>query len=278
MQTIWLEDFLALAHTRNFTRAAATRNVTQSAFSRRIKALEHWFGADLVDRNAETFTLTPAGRLFLGKADELMKSISTLRTEAHGYRGERVLMIMSHSASICFLPSLKLTLQAKDIDVEIKMLISDEEDQGHYLRDGSCPLALTYRHGLIAQGSLIQSLPRREIARDELIIVGEPGYLATGGREITVPHVLSYLGKVAQLIDLSGFEIKAQAGTQAEIRARVLRGEGLGLILRAMVASDIAGGSMLQVCPNLAAEVLVDLVRGAATRPAAARIWAAFDH
>jgi len=275
MQSIWLEDFLALAHARNFTRAAAARNVTQSAFSRRIRALEHWFGAELIDREAESFMLTPAGRTFLAKADELMKSISAMRTEARGDRRDRVVMAMSHSASICFLPALKLTLQALGVDVLIKMLIVDEEELGHQLRDGTCALALTYRHPLVDRGQMIQSLPSREIARDDLIIVAAPGYLGTGLREITVPDVLSYLGRVAQLIDLSLFEIKAQAGTQSEIRERALRGEGFGLILRAIVAPDIAAGTLVAANPELGQPVHVDLVRGAAVRPPALRIWSA---
>ena len=35
----WLEDFLALARERSFSRAAELRHVTQPQFSRRIRAL-----------------------------------------------------------------------------------------------------------------------------------------------------------------------------------------------------------------------------------------------
>ncbi|MBL9048416.1 MAG: LysR family transcriptional regulator, partial [Tabrizicola sp.] len=45
MDLNWLEDFLALAESRSFSRAAEVRGVTQSAFSRRIRALEDWLGA-----------------------------------------------------------------------------------------------------------------------------------------------------------------------------------------------------------------------------------------
>jgi Bacterial regulatory helix-turn-helix protein, lysR family len=38
----WLEDFIALAHTRSFARAADLRSVIQPAFGRRIKSLEDW--------------------------------------------------------------------------------------------------------------------------------------------------------------------------------------------------------------------------------------------
>jgi len=40
MELAGLEDFGALIHAGNFSRAASTRYVTQPAFSRRIRALE----------------------------------------------------------------------------------------------------------------------------------------------------------------------------------------------------------------------------------------------
>ena len=61
METKWLEDFISLAETHNFSRSAALRHVTQPAFSRRIQSLENWLGIDLVDRTSYPTRLTPAG-------------------------------------------------------------------------------------------------------------------------------------------------------------------------------------------------------------------------
>ena len=43
----WLEDFLALAETGNFSRAAEARAIAQPAFSRHIRDLEDWVGVDV---------------------------------------------------------------------------------------------------------------------------------------------------------------------------------------------------------------------------------------
>ncbi|MGL4976364.1 MAG: LysR family transcriptional regulator, partial [Bosea sp. (in: a-proteobacteria)] len=40
MDIRWLQDFLTVAETGNFTRAAERRNASQAAFSRRIQSLE----------------------------------------------------------------------------------------------------------------------------------------------------------------------------------------------------------------------------------------------
>ena len=61
MNLLWLEDFLALTTTGNFSRAAAERNVTQPAFGRRIKALEEWLGVELFDRSSQPVRMTSTG-------------------------------------------------------------------------------------------------------------------------------------------------------------------------------------------------------------------------
>jgi DNA-binding transcriptional LysR family regulator len=64
MEIGWLEDFISLASTGNFSRSAEERNISLSAFSRRIRALEPWLGTDLIDRSRYPTTLTPAGHSF----------------------------------------------------------------------------------------------------------------------------------------------------------------------------------------------------------------------
>ena len=61
MELRWLQDFLMVAETGNFTRAAERRNTSQAAFSRRIKSLEAWLGFDLIDRSVYPTQLTAAG-------------------------------------------------------------------------------------------------------------------------------------------------------------------------------------------------------------------------
>ena len=68
MQTLWLEDFIALAQTRSLSRAAELRHVTHPAFGRRIRALEAWAGTPLLERGGSPVRLTPAGEVAAGVA------------------------------------------------------------------------------------------------------------------------------------------------------------------------------------------------------------------
>ncbi|MBG0810753.1 LysR family transcriptional regulator [Methylosinus sp. H3A] len=79
MELQWIDDFLALCQTRNFTRAAQARGTTQSAYSRRMQRLEEWLGAPLFDRERRPVTLTPAGEEFLSRAHRLRDEIFDAR-------------------------------------------------------------------------------------------------------------------------------------------------------------------------------------------------------
>jgi DNA-binding transcriptional LysR family regulator len=86
----WLRDFECLARTLNFTRAANERNITQSAFSRRIKALESWVGAPLINRAQYPVQLTEAGTQFLpvalGAVSQLTEQRQMIRDADRGGR------------------------------------------------------------------------------------------------------------------------------------------------------------------------------------------------
>src|SRR5438034_3050287 len=84
MELRWLQDFLMVAETGNFTRAAERRNTSQAAFSRRIKSLEAWLGFDLIDRSVYPTQLTPQGERFREHAGELLKQMLDTRDELGG--------------------------------------------------------------------------------------------------------------------------------------------------------------------------------------------------
>ncbi|MBW6391859.1 LysR family transcriptional regulator [Billgrantia antri] len=79
MELRWLEDFIALARTRHFSRAAEQQNVTQPTFSRRIKLLEEEMGTTLINRQTLPLSLTPAGEEFLGLCHDITQRVAESR-------------------------------------------------------------------------------------------------------------------------------------------------------------------------------------------------------
>ena len=64
--------FVSVAETGNFTKAAANHYISQTAITQQIHALEEIIGAKLFDRNSRPVTLTPAGKVFLKEAREIL--------------------------------------------------------------------------------------------------------------------------------------------------------------------------------------------------------------
>ncbi len=75
------EDLIALARTQSFVRAAELRHVTHPAFGRRIRALEVWAGAPLVERNRTPVQLTPEGEIMLRTAERTVEGVANARSQ-----------------------------------------------------------------------------------------------------------------------------------------------------------------------------------------------------
>lgn len=69
-----LRTFIAVAETKNFTRAGELVNRTQSAVSQQIKRLEGELGQELFKRGARSVSLTPHGEAFVPHARRLVKA------------------------------------------------------------------------------------------------------------------------------------------------------------------------------------------------------------
>ncbi len=116
MNLIWLDDFLALATTGNFSRAAEERHMTQPAFSRRIRALEEWLGVALFDRTTHPVTLTEAGQWFRTMAQDTLAHVARLPDEARAVvdaSAATLRIAATHALSLTFLPGWLRGLESR---------------------------------------------------------------------------------------------------------------------------------------------------------------------
>lgn len=108
MDVRWLQDFLTVAETGNFTRAAAIRNTSQAAFSRRIQSLEAWLGVALIDRSLFPTRLTSEGEQFRLHASEILRHVVDARAEVSGkthQRPEQIRIALPYALATARLPS-----------------------------------------------------------------------------------------------------------------------------------------------------------------------------
>lgn len=87
-----LRYFVSVSESGNFTKAAAKHFISQTAITQQIHALEDLIGTKLFDRNSRPVSLTPAGKVFLKEAREILeKTDSALlktREATTGLEGE----------------------------------------------------------------------------------------------------------------------------------------------------------------------------------------------
>lgn len=112
-----LRHILAVARTRNFSRAAEELNITQPALSRSIAAFEQRYDLKLFDRSRSGVEPTAMGRLVIAEAEDLMRSArdldQNLRLYARGEGGDLSIGLGPLLASL-LLPSLgKLLLETR---------------------------------------------------------------------------------------------------------------------------------------------------------------------
>lgn len=182
MEMAWLEDFGALIRAGNFSRAAAARCVTQPAFSRRIRALEEWLGAELVDRATHQMVLTPAGKRFAVIAETILRDIELGRREVQeiaGNEASTVKILVTHALALGFFPQWLATLQAMtDTAIPIQLTADNMGASEQIMQNGKAHFCLCYFHpgtASVLDGAGFRSI---SLGVDALVPVSAPGQAA----------------------------------------------------------------------------------------------------
>jgi DNA-binding transcriptional LysR family regulator len=177
METKWLEDYLSLVDTRNFTRSAELRYTTQPAFSRRIKCLEEWVGATLLDRGTQPMSLTCAGEKFHPVAEEVLRRLYQVREDIRDLEKTAAGMILfgaTHSLSMSFFPRWIRSIEDRSGVLVTRLDSNHAEECVQALLKGHCHFMLCHAHP-----SVELNLPPNEftsivVGHDRLVPVSAP--------------------------------------------------------------------------------------------------------
>ena len=298
MDAKWLDDFLALAESRSFTRASKLRHTSQSAMSRRIQALEQWVGAPLVNRQANPITLTPAGERFVPMATHLRGTLSAARhlcaAEARDEQ-EPVTLAMPLGVESGVLPKLLARLKERGVAVPLRLMICATEDAAAALRDGAADLWLAPQHARLPHLLDAAQFESAGVAQDRLSPVsradarGRALHTLPGSRLQPVPLLEygphSYFAKVAGLLMASAPQPAhtrriCVAESPHSLRALVRQGMGVAFLPESLVREELETGELARADPCWGARLEISLVRArrdqrcAAGRSASAgRVW-----
>ena len=234
MEVKWLEDFLSLVETHSFSRSAELRHVTQPAFSRRIRALETWLGADLIDRTSYPTRLTPAGENFHSHAVALLAGANAARAEARGetpLAKDTLRFALPHTLALTFFPKWLASVETGFGPVASRLVATNVHDAVMALVEGGCDLLICYHH------------PRQPVqldpARYEMLQLGmeqlKPySACAKGGAPLyTLP------GRAAQPLPYLAYSPNAYLTRMADL---MLEGAPKRAYLRKVYETDMAEG------------------------------------
>ncbi len=264
MEVGWLEDFISLASTGNFSRSADERNISQSAFSRRIRALEHWLGADLIDRSRFPTTLTPAGHSFYQTALDVVRILQRERAEFRGLvkRDARTVRICAtHTLAIHFVPAWIAALRRAEGtgELNVKMMAADLHDCGQALMEGACDLVLAYNTSAIPSMFGLSRFEATGIGADTVIPVsavsddGAPRHSIDATLDEPFPLLAysnnSYLGRLVGSA-LENWDLSRRARPSYEsslveaLKGMALAGEGIAWLPRSAISSELGTGRL----------------------------------
>ena len=292
MNLTWLEDFLALASSGNFSRAASERHMTQPAFSRRIRALEDWLGVALFDRSSHPVTLTETGQWFQSVAQDMLARVARVPDEARAVAdasSATLRFASTHALSFTFLPAWLRGLES-DSPVGPVQLVSDVMQQCEALMlQGRVQFLLCHWHAQV-RGRLAPANYRSvRVGGDTLVPVSAPGksgkakhLLSAGSKHIPI---LAYsnesgLGRIVRALrsgalEKSGSEPVFTAHLASVLKTMALDGRGVAWLPQSLIAEELGSGRLVSAGgTEWAIELDVRLFRSeAALPPAAGNFW-----
>lgn len=255
MDTSWLDDFLALIECGNFSRAADKRAVSQPSFSRRIRALEDWVGATLIDRSTHTVRLTAAGERFRSTGEETLRRLHLGREEARAAAkaaSETLRFASTHVLSLTFFPRWLRNLDADAPSSVTVELIADHMAACERLMiDGRAQFLLCHHHETapVRLGPDFRSVV---LGEDVLLPVAAPEVVA-GGVTAETPQLSftaeSGMGRILAAAWAAQGRPPAPQPSFASHLASVLTamardGRGVAWSALSLVEADLASGRL----------------------------------
>lgn len=261
MDIQWFKDLGRLAETGNFSQAAELNHISQSAFSRRIRALEAWVGAPLIDRSRHPVKLTGAGEQILEAGKQALSRIETEREQVRQALAQPdkyvVTFAAQHSIGWRFYPSWLQAFEKSFGPIISRLRADNLPNCIGDLTHGEVDFVISYESEHAQAVSAAPEFDSLNIGRDRLIPVckadtgGEPLFRITETPKTPIPylrfgktapigwHVEPILRKRNLIKHLTPIYENSMSGA---LRIRARDGLGVAWLPQSLVEFDIESG------------------------------------
>lgn len=263
MELKWLEDFLALLQTRNFTTAAQLRNISQPAFSRRIQSFEAWIGTDLLDRTKKQVQPSEAALQHREEIQQIVSRLYQLRSKIQSSQLNHVSFTVAAQHSLLaapFLPTALRELAAHIQNLELSVRSEEREGCHSLLSRGDADLMFLYEHSQDASYAHNSALKSFEVGCDTLIFVCSKDLHRALRKQPGVPIYpllvypeSSFLGRVIRERELGylsskyGTQIRCESAFAPALKEMTLAGTGMAWLPESLVSNELASGDLVSL-------------------------------
>lgn len=268
-----LQLLLRVAATGSLGRAAAQHGISQPAVSARIRAIEHLVGVPLVTRGARGSSLTPAGELVAGWAEQVLAAAEVLDAGAASLRGHsrsRLRVAASMTVAEHLLPGWLVHLSQQRPETQVSLRAMNSEEVAAAVLAGAVEL------GFVEGPQVAAGLDARVVARDQLVVVVAPGHpwarrtTPLGAQELAQTRLVqreptsgtraaleaalrAALGAASDSASDPASEVSLLAAplmelsTASAIRSAVVTGAGPAVLSEYAVRDDLSAGRLVVV-------------------------------
>jgi DNA-binding transcriptional LysR family regulator len=274
MELKWLDDYVALIETGNFSAAAARRHVSQPAFSRRIQMLEQWLGVTLIDRRRKPLQFTPvakdnqlAFRSLVARIYEFRAALKSASLDSAG-----ITIAAQHTLAASYVPAFLERLRHLDPDQNFRIRSENRADSVAMLMRGEAEILITYDTPQ-SPCNVPEQLARRQVlGHDDLVLVADPALhrrlsrVAEGAR---VPMLCfppdSFFGQAVraealpELMRRQQVVVRCVSEFAMGLRELALVGQGAAWLPASLIRDDLARRRLLPLS-RLGHSVRMDIV------------------
>lgn len=257
MQLQWLKTFSVAAKTLNFRKTSEQLLMSQPSVTVHIKLLEEFLGVSLFDRNKNHVTLTDAGKLFIGKANNILlqfeDSVQTIHSFKQGFRRNWTIAISPLLAET-ILPYILRIFMKQHPDLEITIRIEESNLIESLVDSGDVHLGIS---ALDAHSKYLQSIPIFE--EPLLFVVPVDSYDDETGPPIDVRECLqtntllthhhpAFWDDVLVLLRKHIPGLRTMKVSQAHITKRFIQdGLGISFLPHSIVRRELLEGRLMKV-------------------------------
>ncbi|MCL8015798.1 LysR family transcriptional regulator [Streptomyces sp. AS02] len=252
---------VAVAETRNFTRAAERCDVVQSSLSHRIAGLERELGVRLFARSSRRVELTSAGAAFVVRARECLAAADGAVADAAAATGVvrgRLAVGVIVTAAAVDVPELLQRYRARHPDVRVFLRSGRSDDMAAAVRGGDLDIAFL---GL-PEGEPPSGVETVVLDHDAHVLVVPAGHRLTGSARVALREIAdeTFVDFVAgtpardqsdQAFAAAGLvrDVAYEAGVVELITRLVARGLGVALLPSAYIGPPAADDPGLALVP-----------------------------